>query len=110
MPSRGRQLSKRWRAELRRRIVEAVQPDRIVLFGSAAKGTMTPHSDVDVLVVKSGEYRRLEMMHTIRRALRGFPFAVDLVVATPEELETYRDSFALVYFPAVREGEEIYAA
>ena len=42
-----------------RRIVELARPDRIVLFGSAARGEMGPDSDLDVLVVKSGvEHRR----------------------------------------------------
>jgi uncharacterized protein len=96
--------------DLVERIVHAVQPDRIILFGSAAKGRMGPHSDLDVLVVKSGEYRRIEVMHAIRRELRGFTHAVDLVVATPAELERYGDCFALVYYPALREGRELYAA
>lgn len=96
--------------ELVQRIVRAARPERIILFGSGARGNMTPNSDLDVLVVKSGEYRRIDVLHEIRRSLRGFPFAVDLVVATPDELEEYGDSFALVYYPALREGHELYAA
>ena len=41
-----------------RRIVEAAQPEQIILFGSAARGDMNPHSDVDLLVVKNGAHRR----------------------------------------------------
>jgi hypothetical protein len=42
-----------------RRIVEVARPDRIVLFGSTARGEMGPDSDIDVLVVKSDvEHRR----------------------------------------------------
>lgn len=96
--------------DLVERIVEAAAPERIILFGSAAKGPMGPHSDIDVLVVKAGDYRRIDVLHAIRRALRGFSHAVDLVVATPEELERYGDCFALVYYPALREGRVIYAA
>lgn len=96
--------------DLVQRIVGAVAPERIILFGSAARNTMTPDSDLDVLVVKSGDYRRTDMLHAIRRSLRGFPLAVDLVVATPDELEAYADSYALVYYPALREGREVYAA
>jgi len=92
------------------RVVCAVAPERIILFGSAAKGRMGPDSDLDVLVVKSGEYRKIDIMHAIRRELRGFSHSVDLVVATPAELAQYGDSFALVYYPAIREGRELYAA
>ena len=44
--------------EIVRRIVEVAQPERIVLFGSAARGTPGPDSDVDLLVVKRGAHRR----------------------------------------------------
>lgn len=92
------------------RIVRAAAPERIVLFGSAASGRMGPNSDLDVLVVKSGDYRKLDIMRAIRRELRGFGVAVDLVVATPDDLEKYGDSHALVYRSALRDGREIYAA
>lgn len=96
--------------ELVDRIVSSVNPERIILFGSAARGLMGPDSDLDVLVVKSGQHRRIDVMRAIRHALRGFPFAVDLVVATPDELERFGNSRALVYYPALREGRELYAA
>lgn len=35
------------------RVVEVAQPQRIILFGSAARGAMTRHSDVDLLIVKA---------------------------------------------------------
>ena len=41
-----------------RRIVEVAQPEKIILFGSAARGEMNRHSDVDLLVVKEGAHRR----------------------------------------------------
>ena len=42
--------------EIVRRIVETAQPERIILFGSAARGEMGSHSDVDLLVIKRGEF------------------------------------------------------
>jgi uncharacterized protein len=97
-------------ADLVERIVRAVAPDRIILFGSAAEGRMGPNSDLDVLVVKSGDYRRIDMMHAIRRELRGLGAAVDLVITTPTELEAHGDRPGLVYRPALRQGREVYAA
>lgn len=96
--------------EIVRRIVEVAQPERIILFGSAARGTMGPHSDVDLLVVKAGEFRRLEVTREIYRNLGGLDEPVDIVVVTPEDVERYRDSRALVIKPALREGKEVYAA
>ena len=95
--------------EVVRRIVEAVKPEQIILFGSAVRGEMGPHSDLDILVVKSGA-DHWGLSREIRRALRGVNAAVDLVVATPEDLERYRDSQPLVYKPALREGRVVYDA
>jgi uncharacterized protein len=108
-PEAFRELPDAVLQELIERIVKAVNPDRVILFGSAARGTLGPNSDLDVLVVKSGDYRRIDLLHTIRRGLRGFGWPVDLVVATPEELTRFKDSFSLVHFTAVRDGREIYA-
>ncbi|MBA2670202.1 MAG: nucleotidyltransferase domain-containing protein [Gemmatimonadetes bacterium] len=96
--------------EIVRRVVEIAQPERIILFGSAARGEMGPHSDVDLLVVKAGEYRKRELGWRIRQSLRGLELAFDVLLATPEELERYRDAWMLVYGPALREGRELYAA
>ena len=84
-------------------IVEVAQPEKIILFGSAARGEMLRHSDLDILVVKSGA-DHWGLSGRIRRALRGVNAAVDLVVATPENIERYKDSNPLVYKPALREG------
>ncbi len=95
--------------EIVQRIVEIAQPERIILFGSAARGEMGPHSDLDILVVKSGA-DHWGLSGKIRRALRGTNAAVDLVVATPENIERYKDSHPLVYKPALREGRVVYDA
>jgi len=92
-----------------RRIVEAAQPEKIILFGSAARGEMGPNSDLDFLIIKAGSHRR-ELTDRIRRALRGVNAAVDLVVATPEDIARYKDSHPLVYKPALREGLVVYDA
>ncbi len=41
-----------------RRVVEIAEPERIILFGSAAREEMGPHSDVDLLIVKANVHRR----------------------------------------------------
>ena len=92
-----------------RRIVEVAKPEKIILFGSAARGAMGPNSDVDLLVVKAG-VNRLDLMGEICRNLHGVGEPVDVIVATPEDLERYRNSHALVFAPALREGRVVYAA
>jgi predicted nucleotidyltransferase len=43
-------------ATIIREVVEAAGPEKIVLFGSAARGTMGPNSDYDILVIKKGKF------------------------------------------------------
>ena len=95
--------------EVLRRIVDVAQPEQIILFGSAARGEMAPHSDLDILVVKS-DADHWGLSGRIRRALRGVSVAVDLVVATPENIQRYKDSHPLVYKSALREGRVVYEA
>jgi len=104
----GRQPRPEALDEIVRRVVAAADPEEVILFGSAARGEMGPNSDIDLLVVKANAHR-LETTHTIRRALRGVEYAVDLVVARPEDLERYRHTRFLVIEPALREGKQIYA-
>jgi predicted nucleotidyltransferase len=96
--------------ELVRRIVEAVHPLKIILFGSAARGEMGPESDVDLLVVMpEGTHRgyTAERIYlTVRRV--GIPF--DVVVATPDDLERHRATPGLIYREIAREGQTVYAA
>jgi predicted nucleotidyltransferase len=94
--------------EIVRRIVEVADPEKILLFGSAARGTMGPNSDLDLLVIKRGEYRHHAVAAHLYRALRDIHYATDVLVATPEEVERYKDSSCLVFCPALREGKIIY--
>jgi predicted nucleotidyltransferase len=91
------------------RIVRIADPDRILLFGSYARGEATEHSDYDLLVIKSGQFHRGQLTGEIYRGMIGAGHAVDIVVVTPEDVDRYKDSFALVIYPAILEGREIYA-
>jgi len=93
--------------EIVRRIVKVADPDKIILFGSAARGEMGRHSDVDLLVVKSGCVHRRKLAQEIYKSLLGVGLSVDVVV-TPEDIERYRDAIGLVIEPAVREGKVVY--
>jgi predicted nucleotidyltransferase len=93
-----------------KRIVEVAKPEKIIMFGSAARGEMGPHSDVDLLVVKRGEFHRGHLVEEIYMNLIGVGQAVDVIVVTQEEIEKYKDRVALVIYPAVREGKTVYAA
>jgi predicted nucleotidyltransferase len=96
--------------EMVRRIVEVAHPKRIILFGSAARNQMGPHSDLDVLVVVPDGVHRRKTAQEIYRKLAGLGVAKDVLVVTEGDLEKYGDNPSLVVYPALREGRELYRA
>jgi len=95
--------------EIIRRIVAVAKPEKIILFGSAARGDSSPNSDIDLLVVKSGDFHRGRLTEEIYMSLLDVGQPVDIVVATPEDVERYRNDFSLVIAPALEEGEVVYS-
>lgn len=89
------------------RVVEIAQPQKVILFGSAARGDMGPHSDIDLLVVKDGE-AAWDLMDRIHSHISGSAVPVDIIVASTATIERYKNSHALVYKPALREGKVMY--
>jgi predicted nucleotidyltransferase len=72
-------------AEVGERIAREFHPERIILFGSYARGTPTRHSDVDLLVILPFEGKAVHKSVEIRLKVRP-PFPVDLIVRTPEKV------------------------
>src|SRR2546425_4674478 len=91
-----------------RRIVEQFAPEKIILFGSHARGDAGPDSDVDLLVVMRVEGSKRDRTIEVRKALAGMGLAKDVIVATPEEVEKYRDLVGTIIHPAMREGKLLY--
>ena len=91
-----------------RRIVRKFHPEKIILFGSYARGTAGPDSDVDLLVVMPVAGTRLDKCVEIRVALSGMGLSKDIVVVTPDDVRKYRDTVGTVIYPAFREGKVLY--
>ena len=107
--NRGRKPDPEALAKIVQRIIEVAHPEKILLFGSAARGNMSAHSDVDLLVIKRGRFHKGRLTERIYMNLYGSDEAVDIIVVTPEEVELYRDTNCLVIAPALREGKVLYA-
>ncbi len=105
-----RALSDRTLREIVRRVVEVARPQRIIVFGSAARGQMGPNSDVDLLIIKRGKFDYDRLVGDIYMNLHGVGQAVDVIVATPAQVRRYRHTHCLVIAPALREGKEVYRA
>jgi predicted nucleotidyltransferase len=92
-----------------RRIVSRFHPERIILFGSHARGDARPDSDVDLLVVLPFSGSKHEKQTEIRLALRDIRIPMDIVVTTPEEFLWRKEVPGTIERPAAREGKLLYA-
>ena len=90
------------------KIVATINPDKIILFGSYARGDASPDSDIDVLVIKSGVENMRQAAQQIYRALHGIRAPVDVIVETPEHLEKHQNVPGLIYKRALTEGVVVY--
>lgn len=95
-------------ADMTGQIVRRFKPEKIILFGSQARGDSRPASDVDLLVILPGKIDRRQAAVEIRRALASFPVAKDILVATPDEIERRGNLVGTVLRAALREGKVIY--
>jgi predicted nucleotidyltransferase len=96
--------------EITRRITDAIHPQRIVLFGSAARGAMTENSDLDLLVITQDGTNRRQAAKRAYKALRGIGVAKDIVVVTETDVKEHGANPSLILKPALAEGREIYHA
>lgn len=87
-----------------------VKPLRIVLFGSAAREEVGDSSDLDFLVILPDGIPCRKTAQRLYTALIEIPCAVDLVVVNEGNFNRLRDNPSLVYYPAAREGRDVYAA
>lgn len=94
--------------EVTRRILETVQPQRVLLFGSSLRGKFTKDSDLDVLVIVHGPVHRRQLAQKINRNLHGIGAPVDIIVATEEDIAQYGDKFGTILRPALMEGQVLY--
>ena len=91
------------------RIVSRFRPQKIILFGSHARGDALPDSDVDLLIVMSVTGSKRQKAVKIGVALHDIPIAKDVIVVTPEEFEWRKDVVGTIEWPASREGKVLYA-
>ena len=91
-----------------RRIVKRFRPEKIILFGSRARGDAQPDSDADLLVVMKVRGSRRRKASEIDLALAGIGMPKDVILVTPDEFLRCRDIVGTVVYPAVREGKVLY--
>jgi predicted nucleotidyltransferase len=96
--------------EVVRRILGVCHPDRVILFGSAASGQMTPDSDIDLLILDREVTDARAQALRIRRVLEGLPYPFDVIVMSRERFEETRGVIGGIAWPASHHGRVIYEA
>jgi predicted nucleotidyltransferase len=91
-------------------IVERFHPEKVILFGSHARGEAGPDSDVDLLVVMPVSGSKREKAIEIAVALHGIRVPKDIIVTTPEEFEWRKEIPGTIERPAALEGKVLYAS
>jgi predicted nucleotidyltransferase len=94
--------------EVVRRVVEAADPEEILLFGSAARGRLHKNSDFDLLVIKAGVEDRSRLKRRIHANFFGLSVPVDVIVITPEEARDARANTWTFLGRALRDGKCVY--
>lgn len=99
-------------AEIVRTVIEEVDPERIYLFGSRARGDERPDSDVDLLIVDrkpfGPEHSRFREINQIYQALSSFRIPKDIVLYSSDEFAKWRTSINHVVGRCHREGKLLY--
>lgn len=90
------------------RLVKAIDPDRIVLFGSRAPGDERGDSDLDLLVVKDSDDPPHRRVIPAYRALTGLGVPKDILWRTPSEIRDWAGVQNYIATRALREGRVLY--
>jgi predicted nucleotidyltransferase len=95
-----------------RAIVDEVDPEQVILFGSRARGDARDDSDVDLIVVEAEPFgpkrRRHREMIRLYHAVAKFQVAADVLVYSTDDVDYWRDSLNHVLARALREGRVLY--
>jgi len=94
--------------EFGRQIGREFGAERVILFGSYARGEITEDSDVDLLVVAETTLPPRERYGAIRRLADDFPASFDIIVRTPEEYHRWRSVVNNIVYFADKYGKVLY--
>lgn len=94
--------------EIVRRIVDTIHPQKVILFGSRARGYTQPESDIDILVIVNSTQPRHRRSLPLYGALSDILVPMDITVYSPDEVNEWSEVPQAFVTTAVREGKVLY--
>jgi len=91
-----------------RRIGEKINAQAVILFGSHARGDAGATSDVDFFVIAESDLPRFKRSRDIYKIFKPYPFGMDILVYTPQEVEKARKSPLSFVSTVLQEGKTLY--
>ena len=95
-------------SEIVKRILLVLQPEMIILFGSAASERMTKDSDIDLLIVERETDGLREKRLLVRKKLEGVGYAFDIIIMPRQLFEETKNVIGGIAYPAHKYGKVIY--
>ena len=89
-------------------IVKIAKPDKIILFGSHARGNDKPESDYDLLVLKRGVIKKRALVQKIYLSFKDVGAPIDVIVADLEKYEQLKNDPYLIYSEVAKTGRMVY--
>lgn len=94
--------------EIKEKIVQAVSPDKIILFGSYARGEATEESDLDFVVIWDSDLNQHKKNLFLSRLFPKRDFSLDIFAFTKQEAERFKDIAGTILYEAFHHGKVIY--
>jgi len=95
--------------QVAQRLGAATNAERVILFGSYARGDAREHSDVDLMIVAESDQPRFKRARGLYKEIEPYPSCgVDLLVYTPKEIDKWKDCPVSFIAGVLREGKTVY--
>jgi len=94
--------------DVARQIGVRASAKQVILFGSQARGNANENSDVDFFIIAESGLPRFKRSRELYKMFSPYPFSMDLLVYTPQEVEDSRQSQLSFVSTVLREGKVLY--
>ena len=94
--------------QVAKRIGIKANAEQVILFGSHARGDADENSDVDLMIIAESNLPRFKRSRELYKLFRPYPFSMDLLVYTPQEIEKGKQSYLTFVSKVLKEGKTLY--